>query len=69
MHTWNTQKIIKDNGGPNDLHAKLAADGHSINLHAVQAWARRGSIPAEWIANILILHGENPNNWIDEDIF
>lgn len=69
MNKWNTQKIINDNGGPVDLHAKLKAHGYAITLHAVRAWARRGSIPSEWIATILTLNGENPKTWIMEDIF
>jgi len=69
MDKWNTQKILKDTGGPVDLHAKLKAAGYSISLPAVRAWERRDSIPADWIATIIRVTGKDPHPWIVEDIF
>ena len=69
METWNTHKILEDNGGAASLHTKLKNRGHDITLHSVQAWVRRGNIPRDWLAVILAMNGENPREWINEDIF
>jgi hypothetical protein len=70
MDKWNLPLILRETGGPVDLHAKLRAGGHDITLPAVRAWFRRGKIPADWVATIVNITGVDPRKWIEkEDIF
>ena len=66
---WNIDKILAHFNGPEDLHAQLKAAGYTLGIKTVKAWDRRGAIPAHWIAALLMLTGNNPNDWIEEDIF
>jgi hypothetical protein len=67
---WNTEKIIEDCGGPNDLHAALTARGYEITVQTVRAWGRRKHIPSNWLAEIFDLKAASvPPGWITEDIF
>jgi hypothetical protein len=65
MDRWNLPLILRETGGPVDLHAKLVARGHDIQLQSVRAWFRRGKIPANWIAAIIAVTGRDPRNWIE----
>lgn len=62
---WNLPLILQETGGPVDLHAKLTAAGHDIQLASVRAWFRRGQIPADWIATIIsAVPQADPRKWI-----
>lgn len=64
---WNLPLILRETGGPTDLHAKLVAAGHEITQPAVRAWFRRGKIPADWIATIINVTGTDPRKWTIEE--
>lgn len=49
MVALDVRRLVRRFGGPKQLHTRLAADGHSVTIKAVNQWVNRNRIPSDWL--------------------